>query len=317
MGVAAKLRQSQKNLMGSFILLFGCLGLGVLLQRFRDFPPNSALVLNQFIIYISLPALALYFIPEVTLDSSVLLPVGLAWICFAGAALFFWSLGKSFGWSKKLIGCLILTGGLGNTSFIGFPVMEALYGKEGLRTAILIDQPGSFMVLSTLGIALAAALSKGNADAGVIARKILRFPPFLVFMLALGLNILDLHFSDDLKEVFQRLGSTVSPLALVSVGLQLRLERRSKHWGFLALGLTYQLMLAPLLILVIYVWGLHVRGTLAQVCVMEAAMAPMITASIVAASYGLKPRLANMMIGFGIPLSFITLTFWYWVVQGI
>jgi len=303
--------------MSSFILLFGCLGLGVFLQKVRDFPMNAPLVLNQFIIYISLPALALYFIPELGLDETVLLPIGVAWICFAGAALFFWSLGKWLGWSRKLIGCLILTAGLGNTSFIGFPVIEALYGAEGLRTAILIDQPGSFMVLSTLGIALAATFSKGKPDAKLIARKILRFPPFLLFVVALAMNLAGFHFSDALKEVFQRLGGTVTPLALVSVGLQLRIQRRSKHWGFLALGLCYQLVLAPLLIYVLYVLVLGQRGTLVQVSIMEAAMAPMITASIVAASYGLKPRLANMMIGFGIPVSFLTLLVWYWLVQGI
>jgi hypothetical protein len=33
----------------------------------------------------------------------------------------------------------------------------------------------------------------------------------------------------------------------------------------------------------------------------------MITASILATTHGLKPRLSSMMIGFGIPISFITL----------
>jgi len=303
--------------MSSLILLFGCLALGVLLQKVRDFPLNSPLVLNQFIIYISLPALALYYIPDVTLNSTVLLPVGVAWICFAASALFFWSLGKMFGWSRKLVGCLILTAGLGNTSFIGFPVIEAIYGAEGLKTAILIDQPGTFVVLSTLGIALAAVFSKGQPDVKAITKKILFFPPFLMFFLALLLNVLHLGFPTELKEVFQRLGSTVTPLALVSVGMQLRIERRSKHWGFLALGLFFQLVLAPLLIYTLYVQVLGVRGELAQISIMEAAMAPMITASIVAASYGLKPRLANMMIGFGIPLSFLTLTIWYWLIRGV
>lgn len=303
--------------MSSFILLFGSLGLGILLQRVRDFPLNSPLVLNQFIIYISLPALALYYIPDVKLDSTVLLPVGVAWICFAASALFFWSLGKMFGWSRKLIGCLILTAGLGNTSFIGFPVIEALYGSEGLKTAILVDQPGTFVVLSTLGIALAAVFSKGQPNVKAISKKILLFPPFIMFFLALLFNVLHFSFPDELKDVFLRLGSTVTPLALVSVGMQLRVERRSKHWGFLALGLFFQLVLAPLLIYLLYVQVLGVRGELAQVTIMEAAMAPMITASIVAASYGLKPRLANMMIGFGIPLSFLTLGLWYWFVQGL
>jgi predicted permease len=49
-----------------------------------------------------------------------------------------------------LTGCLILTAGLGNTSFLGFPIIEALYGQEGMKTAILVDQPGTFVVLSTL-----------------------------------------------------------------------------------------------------------------------------------------------------------------------
>ncbi|MCX2741184.1 AEC family transporter [Pontibacter anaerobius] len=301
--------------MSSFILLFGCLGLGLLLQRVKDFPKNTPQVLNQFIIYISLPALALYFIPEVKLDSTVLLPVGLAWICFGAAALFFWGLGKAFGWSRKLVGCLILTGGLGNTSFIGLPVIEALYGADSLETVILIDQPGTFVVLSTVGIALAASFSRGAASIGTIARKIFLFPPFIAFMLALILNLVGFSFSADMKDVFQRLGSTVSPLALVSVGLQLKPEWRSKHWGFLALGLTFQLMLAPLLILGLYFGVLGVRGELLEISVMEAAMAPMITGSIVAASYGLKPRLANMMVGFGIPISFLTLAFWYWILN--
>ncbi|AKD03935.1 AEC family transporter [Pontibacter korlensis] len=303
--------------MSSFILLFGCLALGLLLQRVKEFPRNTPQVLNQFIIYIAMPALALFYIPEVKLNSTVLLPVGVAWICFAGSALFFWSLGKAFGWSHKLIGCLIITGGFSNTSFVGLPVIEALYGADSLETVILIDQPGSFVVLSTFGVALAAIFSKGDANARSIAKKIFLFPPFVAFLVALGLNLFNLHLSVDFKEALQRLGSTVSPLALVSVGLQLRPEWRSKHWGFLALGLLFQLILAPVLILALYFGLFNLKGELLQICVLEAAMAPMITASIVAASYGLKPRLANMMVGFGIPLSIITLTLWYWVVQGL
>jgi predicted permease len=83
-----------------------------------------------------------------------------AWIGFIVSYLFFSVLGKRLGWSKKLIGCLILTAGLGNTSF-GFQLLK-LYGEEGLKTAILVDQPGSFVVLSTLGILVATIYSSGN-----------------------------------------------------------------------------------------------------------------------------------------------------------
>ncbi|WP_321540450.1 hypothetical protein [Flavobacterium piscinae] len=44
-------------------------------------------------------------------------------------------------------------------------------------------------------------------------------------------------------------------------------------------------------------------------------MAPMITGAILASTYGLKPKLSSMMIGIGIPLSFLTLAFWYWILS--
>jgi hypothetical protein len=59
----------------------------------------------------------------------------LDWI---SSLLLFLLLGKKYGWSKKLTGCLILTGA---REYIipGFPI--ALYGQEGMKTAILVDQP--------------------------------------------------------------------------------------------------------------------------------------------------------------------------------
>jgi predicted permease len=50
---------------------------------------------------------------------------------------------------------------------------------------------------------------------------------------------------------------------------------------------------------------------------METAMAPMITGAILASTYGLKPKLSSMMIGFGIPISFVTLAFWYFILSVI
>jgi hypothetical protein len=73
--------------------------------------------------------------------------------------------------------------------------------------------------------------------------------------------------------------------------------------------------LTPALIYVLYVLILNQDSKMIEVAIMESAMAPMITASILASTHGLKPRLSSMMIGFGIPLSFITLAFWYVVLR--
>ena len=231
--------------------------------------------------------------------------------------LFFSAIGNRFGWSKKLTGCLIITAGLGNTSFLGFPMIEALYGEEGLKTAILVDQPGSFVVLSTVGVLVATLYSSGNPNGFQITKKILLFPPFITFLIACVMNVIQVDFHEYAQFLFQKMGNGVTPLALLSVGLQLRFEPKSQHWKFLGLGLLYKLILTPALIYLLYVVILQQHSKVIQVAIMESAMAPMITACILAATHGLKPRLCSMMIGFGIPISFITLLFWYFVVQFI
>jgi predicted permease len=82
----------------------------------------------------------------------------------------------------------------------------------------------------------------------------------------------------------------------------------------LRLGLFYKLIFAPALILVFYVFVLHQHSEEIKITIMQMAMAPMITGAILASSYGLKPKLSSMMIGFGIPLSFLTLAIWYYIV---
>lgn len=302
--------------MDSILLLFICLIVGVGFQYLKAFPANSHQTLNQFVISISLPALALFYIPKITISTALLFPLGVAWIGFLLSWIFFATLGKLFGWSRKLTGCLILLSGLGNTSFVGFPIIEALYGQEGLQTAIVLDQPGSFMVMATLGIVVAALYSKGKPSAGGIVRKIVVFPPFLAFVVGISLNVLKIDFPDVLQSVFQRLGATVTPIALIAVGFQLRFGERSKHWFFLGLGLFFKLFITPAIFLLVYRFGFVQNGLPIDVSIMEAAMAPMITASVLASSHGLKPKLANMMIGIGIPLSFVTLCFWWWVLGG-
>lgn len=301
--------------MDNIILIFLCLALGFGLQFLKSFPKNGYVALNHFVIYISLPALALYYIPKIEISSKLLFPIGIAWIGFGLSFLFFYSLGKWLIWSKKLIGCLVLTGGLGNTSFVGFPVIEALYGQDGLQTAIIVDQPGSFVVLATLGIIVASVFSKGEVDSKLIAKKILFFPPFIAFVMACLLNVLKLDFPEMMQSVFYKVGGTVSTIALVSVGLQLKIDKNSQHWNFLALGLFFKLMLTPLFFVILYKFILRGQGLIVDVSIMESAMAPMITGAILASTYGLKPKLSSMMIGIGIPLSFLTLAFWYWLLS--
>ncbi|MDP2159147.1 MAG: AEC family transporter, partial [Flavobacterium sp.] len=137
------------------------------------------------------------------------------------------------------------------------------------------------------------------------------------FLIACFLNIFQTDFPELMQTVFLKLGSTVTAIALVAVGLQLKIDKNSQHWNFLTLGLFFKLFLMPAFFVLLYKIILGADGVQIDVSIMQSAMAPMITGSILASTYGLKPKLSSMMVGVGIPLSFLTLAFWYWVLTMI
>ncbi|WP_226389571.1 AEC family transporter [Penaeicola halotolerans] len=300
--------------MTNLYVLALCLILGLLFQRVKDFPSNAHITLNNFIIYVSLPALALVYIPQITYSLTLIYPLMTAWIIFGAAVLIFGFLGPRLGWDRATTGCVILCCGLGNTSFVGYPLVEALFGVEGLQYAILVDQPGSFVIVSSFGIVVAAVYGRDTSRKRDIFKKVLKFPPFLTFVLAFILGSFDIKFEGVVADILSKIGATLTPLALVSVGLQLKVKATNFDFRPLLIGLSYKLFLAPFLIFALYVWILGGEGMPVDVSIIEAAMAPMITASIVASSNQLNEKLAGMMVGIGVPLSFFTVLLWYWMI---
>ncbi|MBS4097984.1 MAG: AEC family transporter [Sulfuricella sp.] len=301
--------------MTNLILLVVCFVAGMLLRRSGRLSDKGPAAFNSFIIHISLPALTLLYVHDLRWNPSYALAASMAWLHFAMAAGFFWMLGKAWRLPRATIGALMLTGGLGNTSFFGLPMIETFYGKEGIATGIIVDQLGSFLVLSIFGIIVANLYSSGATTASTIIRKIVLFPPFIAVMIALALIPVD--YPGWAVTVLKRLGDTLAPLALVSVGYQLHLGHIAGNGRNLAAGLAFKLLLAPLVLYLLYVEILGAGGQVIQVTLFEAAMPPMITAGIIAGEHDLDPQLANLMVAVGLVLAFFTLTGWWWMMRGI
>jgi malate permease and related proteins len=311
--------------MSNFVLIFVCLGLGFILKKLERLPDSAPRAFNEFIITLSLPALILVQLPQLlqtaTLDRNLLIPISMSWIMFFLSAFTFVQLGRRLNWSQPKIGALVLTAGLGNTSFVGFPLLEALIGNEAVRIGVLVDQPGTFLVVSTLGIIAGAYFSGGRVDAQIIFKRVFGFPPFIALIASLLW-----HFSGTtqgevattwLLPMLSKLASTLVPLALVSVGYQLKVNPAllRRRWLPLACGLGFKLILMPALFALAYYQVLGMEGLLVHVTVLEAAMAPMITSAIVAAEFHLDTELANLMVGIGIPLSLMSVPLWHFVIS--
>jgi predicted permease len=301
--------------MANIVLLLYSFAIGIILRKAGRFPDGTATVLNQFIINVSLPAVALLYIHELHISADLIFPAAMAWIHFMVGAGFFYVVSKLLKYDEKTMACLMLSGGLGNTSFVGLPMINAFYGEKLIGIGVIADQAGTFFVLSTLGIMVVARYSSGKVSAGAIMKKVLMFPPFQAMILAFLLK--GVTYADWFIDVLKALGATITPLALASVGFQLQLGDFREAWRRLSVGLIYKLILAPAVITVLYVFVFGARGPEIQVTVFEAAMAPMITSSLIAGESGLDKPLAALMVGIGIPLSFLTLPVWHYLLSWV
>ena len=291
--------------MSALLLLFVCLILGVLVARFAKPPAGMVHGINYWVLNIALSALVLELIPKVRFDPQLWFLIVSMWITFGGAWLLFGLLGPRLGWSRQRTGALILVCGLGNTTFMGYPLIQALHGKPGLALAVIADQLGCFPVLASAGIVVASVYAGRTSQPRLIVRRIVTFPPFIALLLGIVVGQLG-GWPDLLDGVFAPIGATLTPLALFSVGLQFKFHPGQRQLGAVSLGLGWKLLLAPLLCWSVGV-AAGVDGLVLTVGVLQAAMAPMVSAAILADEYGLEPTLANTVLGAGIVLSLLTI----------
>ncbi|WP_111640708.1 AEC family transporter [Marinimicrobium alkaliphilum] len=297
--------------MSNYTVILLCIAVGLMLQRVKRFPEGSAVTLNLYVIYVALPALVLSEIPNLMLNREALLPVIAVWLVMAFSAGLTWLTARALDWSKPVTGSLMLLVPLGNTGFVGLPLIDTLVGREGIPYAILYDNLGTFIALNTYGILVAAYYSGRSASAGDLVRNILTFPSFLALCLAFATYPLD--YPDWLASAFATIAASLVPVVMVAVGMQwkLRLERETATPFLMALG--FKLLLIPAVTLgALLLFGFE--GLAARVVVLEAAMPAMISAGALATIYGLAPRLSSAVVGYGLAIGLVTVPLWHWVV---
>ena len=284
-------------------------GIGIFLRAFNIKKFHLAKLLNMAIIYVSLPALILYKVPSIRVSTDTLIVLIMPWslaFILPFVVIFF---SKKFNLSKKETGSLLLVSVLGNTSFLGVPLIGMFYGENYVPYALIYDQLGSFLILSTYGSIIVSIYSTaGNVHIVAILKKIILFPPFLALMVAFSLqNSSIIHI---FEWILKPLSLTLVPFALMSVGYQLRFQVPKDERKALGIAIIIKTVISPLVAFLISLLFFHF-DTVTKVAILEAGMGPMITAGIMANLADLKPRLTNAIVGYGILFSFVTLPIFY------
>lgn len=301
--------------MSQFLILGISFLMGYIVNKAQKVERSQISLLNSFILYVSLPSQIFLLIPTMDFKSELFAPISVSWIIFIISFGFIKLIGNYFKFTPNTIVCLIMVCGLGNTSFVGLPLIENYYGKDGVGIGIYVDQFGTFLSLSLIGIPFLLSRTGDSYSAPFILKRIFLFPPFVAIVIALIMKVFSIIAP--YPDVLKRLGDTLAPIALFSIGAQLRFREIRGRFKELVLGLTYKLFIAPIIIFIIFIYILDMKNIIGRVSVFEASMGPMITSTILTSEKNIEPELASILLALGIILSFPGSYLWYIILKNI
>ena len=196
-----------------------------------------------------------------------------------------------------------------NCAFIGFPILNSLFGEIGLFY-------GAFYVISynlgvwSFGVWL---MSRGKAESGVTVRKIFINAGTVPCFIGLALYIVQIPLPDFLMTAMDTMGSLCTPLSLIVTGsLVAALPLREfflnpKFYGFLAVKLVALPLLLAVILRFTGISALIADIDLAVFLTVMVALPPAAFTTLLATLYDVKPSYSAQLISLGTILSPFTI----------
>jgi malate permease and related proteins len=284
-------------------VLFMIIGVGVLLSKFKVFSDEVSKGISNLILMVTLPSLVIVsfqidFSQELFMNGIWLLVI--AFLIHLLSALLGKILFSKYSKDKKTV----LRFGIvfSNPAFMGFPIMQSLFGPIGLFYCSV------YVMVFNLFFWTYGVIVFGEGKEEKMLKKLLLNPG--VFSVLIGTVLF--YFSISLpKPIFMALdlvGGTTTPLAMLIVGFTLggiRIKNIFSEVSVYYLTIL-RLVLLPLLVFFVLKWT-DLDNTVIGVSVLATAMPVAASATIISKKYEKSPELASMCVFVSTGFSMITI----------
>ena len=299
-----------KEVLTIVLPIFGLIYIGYIFRRFKFCTDQWVHVLNQFVYYVSLPAVITASFWQINIrDPKILSIVADNTIAVVIYAILLFVIIDVFAFKRgALKAAAFMVGIVGNTVYIGFPLLGMAFAKEYLPYGI---------AAATVHLVLGLIFSIMAVEYWVIKSKrpLSYFQDFVKnpFFISLGLGILlsYFNFSGSVAEVIRKpmtmLGSTASPLALFALGGFL-------HGKFIKHHLNRSIILTVVKIIVfpaflwLVLWLIGCSPCFGAMSVIVASMPSAVTAFVIAEKYHLDHELVANTILLSTAVSVVTIS---------
>jgi predicted permease len=292
------------------------------LQRGRD--PSQRLyqqvplALGKFLFWVGIPISIVGFMRRADLAGGVYLAPVVAWVAMLlGLGLsHLWITLRGHTWPRSTQGSFSLASMLGNTGYIGFPVVLLLpqLGVSVFSWALFYDVLGTLLGAYGLGVILAAkfsdrpqALSRPAWITWLL--EVLRNPIILAFLAGLALQPVPL--SPRLEALSYGLSWSVVMLCLLLMGLRIQQIRTWRHLSRAGASTVIKLLLLPLVV-GLGLTAIGIDGPPRLVMVLQSGMPSAFANLVLAEAYNLDRDLSVTCVGLSSVGLLLTLPLWLW-----
>lgn len=278
--------------------------LGYFTKKIGFLKSTDVKILNKIVINIAMPCLifnALYNADLSMLSTLSILPcIGIITSLILGSILYMVLTYKSVEVKKKWSIILIVI--LGNTGFLGYPLVSSFFGSLGLVRAIFFDVNTTFMVLISSFVLM---LVFGGKVKNIIKRVFL-FPMLWAVIIGILVNLSNIQIGDFLSTILSYFSALTIPLIMISLGLSLSLRGLNYHFKLISLTSILKLIVYPAIALIfINLFGL--TGLDYNVALIEAAMPSALLSLAIGTDYDLDLQLISDCVLVNILFSLVTI----------
>jgi predicted permease len=203
---------------------------------------------------------------------------------------------------KDIKSVLMFSAMFSNCGFMGFPIVESVYGKEGVFYAAIFNMPFNILIW-TVGISLFI----GKKDLSTIKKALLN-PGTIAVYIGVFIFLFSIKIPGPIYKTLEMVGGMTSPLSMIVIGAMLG-EMNIKE-VFSSLSAYYstfvRLILVPLVVFVILKL-LGASGMILGVLVLISAMPVAANTAIMSEKYEANSAFASKCIFISTVLSTFTI----------
>ncbi|HEU5315007.1 MAG TPA: AEC family transporter [Chloroflexota bacterium] len=296
---------------------------GVLVRRSLAVWPEAAALgersrraINSVVLWVTLPALVFDTVHGTRLGPDLLQGPAAAICGMAGTAVLAWLiLGRLYG-RTPTTGGLVLAASAGSVSFLGVPVVRALFDASEARVGVY------FAVLNVpLALLSAALISRGIGVGDETARRartsVARYALDAVrqffslpatWALVAAVVLQDVALPAGARQVLHALGASVAPTVMFALGLGLRFERSLAPYRMALPAAVIKLAVSPLIVFAC-AKALGLSGAQLAVVSLQGAMPTQVLSVVIAERYRLDSRMVGLALAMNTALAFVLLPF--------